>query len=267
MGPVEETDPLKNVSFDMMMLSLCVRSVILCACVFANPPADALKAGEKDAHMFVDPNALRVYDCAANSLYVLCRKMHIAVSYDKCLQLLPIACEGNSMLAVKQALASLGLRAEAQRISVDELADISGPAIVWISFEGQELAGSRLLGHYFVLWSTSEGVVQVLDYPKEPVVLPIDLWMQHLHSTRLRDLVVLLCQQPEMARERSVSSIPGTAGSKRRSRSSESGPSKPSATVVLRPGVEQPPLAYVDFGSVAEGSTLSQQFHCREPDR
>jgi hypothetical protein len=258
---LEETERLTDEGLVMMMMrSTVVLPMILWACIFANPPAAPAEGAERDVPMFADPRVQRVYDCAANSLYVLCRKMGVATSYDRCMQLLPITSEGNSMLAVKQALIGLGLQVEAMRVSVDELADVSEPAIVWISFERQEPGANRLFGHYFVLWPISEGVVLVLDYPQEPMLLSVDLWIRYLHSTPTKDLVVLLCQRPGAPADRAVSSKAVVAESKRRACAAESEPREPPATVVLRAGASEPASAYLDFGSVAEGATLSHSF-------
>ena len=68
----------------------------------------------KDNSSVSCPVTIRVYDCAANNLYVLSRKAGIQITYQKCIELLPFTRQGNSMLEFKQALETLGFEVEAK---------------------------------------------------------------------------------------------------------------------------------------------------------
>ncbi len=45
-------------------------------------------------------NQGRLYDCAANSLYLFCSLTNNQISYDKSIKLLPMTDKGNSMLEI-----------------------------------------------------------------------------------------------------------------------------------------------------------------------
>ena len=214
----------------------------------------------RDLCMFADPNTHRIYDCAASSVFVLCRKLRRDVSYAECVRLLPIAEEGSSALDVKHALATLRFQIESFRVSVDELAAVQDPAIVWISFGGDELTPRQRLGHYFVLWPLSEGVVQVLDYPQEPATLSVDYWVEYLRSTTVQDLVVLLCRRQGQGKIKTVFPEGGSAAPRRGALPSRLDVGGQPATIVLRNDIRFSPSVCTDFGRVSEGSLLSHRF-------
>ncbi len=136
----------------------------------------------------------QIYDCAANSLYSLCQKSDIPISYQLCLELLPLRQEGNSMLEFKSALLTLDFSVEAQRLTADELANIQDPTVVLISPpEKHEPAKMQPAGHYLVLWPLDEISVQILDYPREPIAVSRDYWAAHLRRVGANSIPALLC--------------------------------------------------------------------------
>lgn len=137
----------------------------------------------------------QIYCCAANSLYALCRKCGIQVSYEQCLELLPMRREGSSMLEFKVVLESMGFEVQAQRITVDELANIRVPAILLaLPVETPEETRSQVLqGHYLVVWPLDTESVEILDYSRGPAVVFTDLWIDHLHSIGVKSIPILLC--------------------------------------------------------------------------
>ena len=142
----------------------------------------------------VGPASGRIYDCAANSLYSLCQRANIPISYKMCLELLPFSAEGNSMLEFKTALLALGFQVEAQRLTVDELANIRVPSILlMLSPEYPDAKAQPVTGHYLVLWPLDEESVQILDYPRAPVVLSTNYWIRHLQRIGVTDIPILLC--------------------------------------------------------------------------
>ncbi len=137
----------------------------------------------------------RIYDCAANSLYGLCRKSNIEISYKECLELLPHTGEGNSMLEFKGALMSLGFNVEAVRLTADEFAGLRVPAVVLMfppesAWDGTE---QPPVGHYSVLWPLDDQSFEMLDYPRQPVVFGTEYLIRHLRMTKIETLPVLLC--------------------------------------------------------------------------
>jgi hypothetical protein len=140
----------------------------------------------------------RIYECAANGLYALCRKSGISISYKDCLELLPPAPIGNSMLEFKAALMSLGFHVEAQRLTIDELTSIQLPAVILVfTLDSMELSTVKPPpGHYFVLWPLDEHSVEVLYYPREPAVVSWNHWARFLHSVGDETIPSLLCSAP-----------------------------------------------------------------------
>lgn len=86
----------------------------------------------KDNSSMPCPVTIRVYDCAANSLYVLSRKAGVQITYQKCIELLPFTHQGNSMLEFKHALETLEFKVEAQKLVVDELNNLRVPAVILV---------------------------------------------------------------------------------------------------------------------------------------
>ena len=120
----------------------------------------------------------------------------MGVTYEQCLELLPLTAQGNSMLEFKCALLSLGIDVDAQRLGPEELADIEVPVVVLqlpppVVASGDPVA----MGHYFVVWPLDDQRIKLLDYPREPVVLARDNWLKHLQAAEARAMPTLLCSQ------------------------------------------------------------------------
>jgi len=112
------------------------------------------------------------------------------------MKLLPPKLGGNSMLEFKDALVSLGFGVEAQKLTIDELANIRVPSVVLI-LPPKKLQGTGALplGHYLVLWPLDEEKVRVLDYPHDPFVLSVDYLVRHLRDASITNIPVLLCSK------------------------------------------------------------------------
>jgi len=147
----------------------------------------------------------RMYNCAGNCLYALCQMSNIRVSYEECLSLLPLRSEVNSMLELKVALESLGFEVEPQRITVDELANIRVPTIILVLPLDNNKADQmqRVIGHYLVLWPTSDNKFQILDYPRDPIIVDIEHWIGYLRNIGLTNIPVLFCGRRDRAFEES----------------------------------------------------------------
>lgn len=140
----------------------------------------------------------RIYDCAANSLYALCRKSNIPIQYEECLELLPFTSKGNSMLEFKAALLCLDFQVEAQMLTIEELANIRVPATLLMP-DTENMA--QPYGHYLILWPLADGEIQILDYPREPIVLSTEHWIRHLKTAGIKKIPVLLCGKPSQSLE------------------------------------------------------------------
>jgi ABC-type bacteriocin/lantibiotic exporter with double-glycine peptidase domain len=75
-------------------------------------------------------NQDRLYDCAANSLYLFCSLTNNKISYDKSIELLPMTDKGNSMLAVNNALQKCGFETKAKTIKSEDIVKVKSPSIV-----------------------------------------------------------------------------------------------------------------------------------------
>jgi len=75
-------------------------------------------------------NQSRLYDCAANCLYLFCSLTNNKISYDKSIELLPMTDKGNSMLELNNALQKCGFETEAKTIKSEDIIKVKSPSIV-----------------------------------------------------------------------------------------------------------------------------------------
>ncbi len=154
----------------------------------------------------IETNAstFKIYDCAANSLYIRCRLEEKDVTYARCLELLPLRRGGNSMLEVKNALEELSFNVCPQRIMINELRDIRVPAIILdLGAEGQ----SNKMGHYLVISPKREGMVQILDYPKQPNLMHVDRLIMSLRAQGVTEVLILLCSTEHKTLQKMLTKI------------------------------------------------------------
>lgn len=170
-----------------MMNIECVRSLMLIAILYTGP---ALASDSKEGGSLAKGSELRVYDCAANSLFALDRLSGGTASYARCLELLPVADRGNSIAEVIQAARSLGYEPDARWFPAHRVPEIDGPAVVWLP--GLEVRSAtddrppRVLGHFLVVRPVTADAVQVIDYPaKSPAMIRRSEWAAVL--TRKKD--------------------------------------------------------------------------------
>jgi ABC-type bacteriocin/lantibiotic exporter with double-glycine peptidase domain len=135
------------------------------------------------------------FDCAASSLYGLCSKSGINLSYDRCLRLLPKSGKGNNMLEFKQTLERLRFNVVAEKFTPDELSDINTPCVLLLypPISGPSSQSSKPLGHYIVLWPVGEDKFEIIDYPRPTSILKKEYFIKHLQTVSISDIPALLC--------------------------------------------------------------------------
>jgi len=150
---------------------------------FLSLPIFANRAGERE-----NPVG-RIFDCGANCLYIIGQIQGRPVSYEKCLELLPLSSQGNSMLQLKDALEAMSYQVYAMSVSAEELKCIKVPTIVRDNFGQQD----RRLGHYVVMRPLSRNQAQIFDYPKDAKVISLVDLFQSKSTENLKHIPVLLC--------------------------------------------------------------------------
>jgi len=137
------------------------------------------------------------FDCAANSLYVLCARYDMNIPYDDCTRLLPKSSKGNNMLEFKNALQHLGFNVRAEQFSADQSGDMNLPCIVLLMPSGINAIGRppRTIGHYLVLWPVDAEKIEILDYPRPPVIISRNYWGKHLQTVGIESVLALICDR------------------------------------------------------------------------
>ncbi len=144
------------------------------------------------------------FDCAASSLYGLCKKSGINISYKDCVAILPRSEQGNSMLEVKRALQTVGFEVSAEKLSISQSGEINTPCVVLLFPPGTDTVGgrhSRAMGHYLVLWPVDSNKIEIIDYPRPVFVLSRDYWVRHLKTVGIRSFSALLCTRKRLYSE------------------------------------------------------------------
>ena len=134
----------------------------------------------------------RVYDCAANCLYFVGRLLDQALTYERCLELLPADREGNSIAEVKAALASCGMRVQPVWLAPEALADISTPAIVLDLGVATLRSTGESVGHFVVFDPRPDDTIRLLDYPKRPMVGSRQQWRKFAGQAKIKRAPALL---------------------------------------------------------------------------
>ncbi|MFC1781822.1 DUF1573 domain-containing protein, partial [Planctomycetota bacterium] len=201
----------------------------------------------------------RIYDCAANTLFVMCQISDVQVSYEKCLELLPITSKGNSMLEVKQALESLGFNVKPLSITTDEIANIRVPTIMWAHPPEGDIVrkDSRNIGHYIIVIPVDNNSVQVLDFPQSPVILPVQPWSRHLSSNGIENIPLILCGRKDQ--EFSEMFSPDSKNSDSDKKTTEDVPYT-NSKLFIKSAMSNSSVLYWDFGDISEGSFLKHNF-------
>ena len=206
----------------------------------------------------------RIYDCGANSLFLVCRIFGIDASYKKCLEMLPLTPKGNSMLEMKQALESLGFNVKPLRIRFDEIANLRVPTIMWAYAPKGTVVRkeAKNLGHYLVVIPLDNDTLHVLDYPESPVILATHTWIKHLGGIGVEDIPIILCglksqKLSDMFLSKTGSSRTTTNRTNERLRKDSL---LTSSQIVIKQDMLKDPVVHWDFGDIAEGSFIKHNF-------
>jgi len=138
------------------------------------------------------------YSCAASSLYCLCEKSGLEISFQQCVEFLPLTDKGNSMLEFKRALRFLGFQVEANELNAEELVEIQTPSVILLYLSQKNCRNNPekpLLGHYFVLLPVDEHLIEIQNYPYDGVVISKDYFIKHLHRIGIENAPTLLCRK------------------------------------------------------------------------
>ena len=201
-----------------------------------------------------------VYDCAANTVFLACRALDLEVTYEQCMQLLPISRGGNSMLEIKNALTHLGVVPIPVRVTLSDLVGLRVPAIIWTyppddAFVRKE--SDRRVGHFMLVIPMGHERVQIVDYPSAPTIVPVRVWERHLQAAGIEGTLIIMC---------------GLKGQKTQDMLSHSGSFEGvgdhrsmdgvgvDVDYVINADNSQDAVASWDFGDVSEGSVVKHNF-------
>lgn len=131
----------------------------------------------------------RLYDCAANCLYLFCSLTSNKISYDKSMELLPMTDKGNSMLDLNNALQKCGFETEAKTIKSEDLGKVKSPSIV-LHYPKNK---ANTVGHFFII-IPHDGKITIYDYPKEVRTYPADFLVTALRQNGVHEFPILMCK-------------------------------------------------------------------------
>ena len=131
----------------------------------------------------------RLYDCAANALYVFCSLTDNDISYSRSLELLPITKTGNSMLEFNDALKQCGYTTHPQIIKPGDLVKIASPFVVLNNTKDTK----NEVGHYFVI-VPNDGMATIYDYPQDIRTFPCGFLESLLKENGIDELPIIMCE-------------------------------------------------------------------------
>lgn len=211
-----------------------------------------------------DSRPVKIFDCGANSLFMMCRISGKNVDYSKCLELLPIRSNGNSMLEMKTALEKIGFRTEALKIKTEELSNIKMPFVIWSYPPKDQMKRKDLdgIGHFLVAKPVEQNKIQIFDYPEPSVVIETDIWIKHLKSIKVDEFPVILCDNKDgklsdMSVEKSCKNDGLFSPCQINELKSQITNDRTSVTIKENTKTD---TLYWDFGNISEGAYLTKEF-------
>jgi len=143
----------------------------------------------------VVPAKGKIYDCAANVLYCMAKLFGFHISYEEALKLLPPQPDGNNMLEVKAALSAVDCGTQAFWLDVNELADLTLPAVVLgLSSRPVVRASKNRVGHFFIVLPLDSWHVGLIDWPGRAAVVPRQSWRAYLEARGISRLAALVLE-------------------------------------------------------------------------
>jgi hypothetical protein len=134
-------------------------------------------------------NRGRLYDCAANSLYLFCSLTNNKISYDKSIELLPMRDKGNSMLELNSALQKCGFETEAKTIKSEDIIKVKSPSIV-LNYPKNN---ANKLGHFFII-IPHDNKITIYDYPQDAQTYPADFLISTLKQNDINEFPIIMCK-------------------------------------------------------------------------
>ena len=141
-------------------------------------------------------NQDRLYDCAANSLYLFCSLTNNKVSYDKSIELLPMTDKGNSLLEFSNALQKCGYETKARTIKSEDITKVKIPSIVLHYPKNR----ANKLGHFFII-IPHDNKITIYDYPKETETYPAEFLVSMLKQNNINEFPIIMCTTKRKSRE------------------------------------------------------------------
>lgn len=138
----------------------------------------------------------RLYDCAANSLYLFCSLTDNKISYENCTDLLPITEKGNSMLELTNALKKCGFKTESKIIKAEDITKVKSPSIVFHYPKNK----TDKLGHYFII-IPHKNKVSIYDYPEEVQTFSADFLASSLKQNNINEFPIIMCKAKKKPEE------------------------------------------------------------------
>ena len=181
----------------------------------------------------------RLYDCAANCLYLFCSLTNNKISYDKSIELLPITDKGNSMLELNNALQKCGFETKAKTIKSEDIIKVKSPSIV-LHFPKNK---ANKPGHFFIIMP-HDNKITVYDYPQEVQTYPADFLVSSLKQDNINEFPILICK-PKRKLEEGKGSQQTT---------------KVESEIIFK-GFDKQLMGDLDFGNQPESSLIKCSFN------
>jgi len=203
---------------------------------------------------------ITVYECAANCLYSISRLSDVDVTYEKCVELLPISPAGNSMLELKRALETFGFTVGGYKIDLFELQLINAPAIIYLDNPQERKIGEvdSHIAHFAVYWPLGDGKVLIFDYPEKPRIYPVNSLIEHFEKLDIKELTLLVCNS-----EKDLERVLGKTNARPRKKPSRDISVNKFTEIFIGPDLSSNQIIPCDFGEKPEGSEVVHYFHLR----
>lgn len=181
----------------------------------------------------------RLYDCAANSLYLFCSLTNNKISYDKSIELLPMTDKGNNMLEINNALQKCGFETNAKTIKSEDIIKVKSPSIV-LNYPKNK---ANKLGHFFII-IPHDNKITIYDYPQEVQTYPADFLVSTLKQNNINEFPIVMCKTKRKLEEgKSSQKITKVEGE------------------IIFKGFDKQLMGNLDFGNQPESSLIKCSFN------